>query len=170
MGQLGLEQHGDQLLCSVRRISHMSSHVSFLPTMLDAHQIKTFPSCTVSQFRANKTSSSLLSQGNPVPWVTTQNVLQEEPWVPQLCPKVFVFGWVTILSTLVGTLSLVTSAIWELPTCALECKRRPGRLDTNLAAAICEADALCHANTVRHESCEMNGPPILPLLVEPLPP
>ena len=82
---------------------------------------------------------------------------QEEPPVLQLCPIVLVCDWVVALHILLGILSLVISANWELPTCALTYKLKPRRCDsvtsrkeivfTNVAAATRDADATCSMKT-----------------------
>ena len=79
--------------------------------------------------------------------------VQEEPPVLQAYPNSHVFDWLVIVVILAGSLSPVIAAIWELPTCALECARILCRLlllsyergwrlyPEKFASAICEADA-----------------------------
>ena len=76
-------------------------------------------------------------------------VLQEEPPVLQVCPIVLVFDRLVALYILLGILSLVISAIWELPTCVLAYKLTPRRwlLLPHHEVWTRETDATCSVKT-----------------------
>ena len=76
-------------------------------------------------------------------------VLQEEPPVLQVCPIVLVFDRLVAFYILLGILSLVISAIWELPTCVLAYKLTPRRwlLLPHHEVWTRETDATCSVKT-----------------------
>ena len=134
-----------------RRIFHIGPTFSFFPAF-SIPQVGMLP-----PFFVSKMHLPIFFPKAAPPKSDHKSFPQEEPPVLQLCPIVLVCDWVVASHILLGILSLVISANWELPTCALTYKLKPRRCDsvksrkeivfTNVAAATRDADATCSMKT-----------------------